>query len=407
MTLAEDYIFLSQIGSRGRGNVPIWPRGAMKLGPVQIFPYLEGRIGWTNHVYDDERRGSSWYATAGGGVAGKLDLAGGRADLTFGGDYRHTDYFAGENESYFEWTVGAGVAYRFGNGVWIKGGVKWEHLVDPVDLDEVGELRRDQVYPYIDLGFDDAFGSKLKLEVGVDFFNAQYADREFDTSDRSETNAHVRLSYPFIQDTTRLYVQYDFYYGRRDSQRINDLDSGHEVSGGIEGTIPLTKSERLTGELGFGYRNDLYAPPSTLNIGTGQYPTDDDRRQGIVTAYGALRYLMGPNTSFDLRLLRTLDFSATSNYQIVNRGDLSMTHNCLPNLVSRLTVFAENSDPSGDGSQGAQDMTRFGFGVGSRFMIQDNADLDFAFNWSRRNTSRVGYDTTILDASLGLTIHFR
>jgi hypothetical protein len=407
MILAEDYIFLSEIGGRGPGNVPIWPRGAMKLGPVQIFPYLTGRIGWTNNVFDDKSKGASWYGVEGGGVAGKWDLAGGRASFTFGGDYRHTDYFSGENVSFSEWTGGAGFGVTFANGVWVKGGVKWEHLVDPVDIQFVGNLKRDQVYPYIDLGFDNVFGNKFNLQFGVRYFNAQYAGSSFDTANRSDWNANARLSYPFLKDTTRVFLQYDFFYGRRDSSRINDLSSGHELTGGIEGEIPLTKSERLTGEIGVGYRNDLYGPSRMLSIGTGTYPTDNNRRTGILTVYGVLRYLAGPNTSMDLRLLRTLQFSATSNYQILDRADFGLTHNCLRSLVSRIGVFAEHIDPSGARSQGATPMTRFGIGVGSRFAIQDNADLDFAVNWARRNTSRQGFDTATLDASLGLTIHFQ
>ena len=407
LTLAEDYIFLSEIGGRGAGNVPIWPRGAMKVGPVQIFPYLEGRIGWTNNVFDDRSSGSSWYAVEGGGIAGRWDLAGGRASVTFGADYRHTDYFSGEKESFSEWTGGAGFGYTFANGVWMRAGVKWEHLVDPVDIEFVGDLRRDQVYPYIDLGFDNVFGNKFNLQFGVRYFNAQYAGSSYDTANRSDWNANARLSYPFLKDKTRLFLQYDFYYGRRDSDRINDLSSGHELTGGIEGEIPLTKSERLTGEIGVGYRNDLYASPRLLSIGTGMYPTDDNRRQGILTVYGVLRYLAGPKTSMDLRLLRTMQFSATSNFSVINRADFGVTHNCLKNLVSRLGLFAEHNDPSGDRSQGSVPMTRFGFGVGSRFLLQENADLDFAVNWARRNTSKKGYDTTTLDVSLGLTIHFQ
>lgn len=406
--LAQDYIFLSEIGGRRPGQVPVWPRGAMHLGPVQIFPYLEGRVGWTNNVYDSEAEKRSFFATEGGGIAGKYSFLGGRASLSFGGDYRHFDYFSGQSDSYSEWTAGLGASYSFPFGLWVKAGVKWEHLVNPVDIQYAGRLERDQIYPYVNVGLDNAFGNKINIEVGVQYFDAQFKNSAFDTGDRETWNGWVRASYPFYRDTTRLFVQYDYFRSNRQSNRLNDLNGGHELSGGIEGTFPITKSERLKGEIGVGYRRDLYGSPHNIYIGTETLQTDNDSRRGVVTVHAALQYLIGAKTSADLRLLRTLAFSPSANYQVINRADLSLTHNCMQNLVSRIGTFIEysdQSDPQGSYTKGGN-FTRFGVGIGSRYLLLDNCDLDFSIDWSKRNTSRSGYGTEVFTASLGFTYYF-
>jgi hypothetical protein len=407
-SLAEDYIFLSDIGGRRPGRVPIWPRGAMHLGPVQIFPYLEGRLGWTNNVFDTEAKKESWFVTEGGGVAGKYAFLGGRANVTFGGDYRHFNYFSGENISYSQWTAGIGASYSWKFGLWVKGGVKWEHLVDPVDIQFAGRLKRDQFYPYVNVGLDNAFGRKVNVEVGVSYFNAQFAGSAYDTGDRRTWDGWLKASYPFYKETTRLFVRYDYFHSYRQSDRLNDLKNGNELSGGIEGTFPITHSERLRGELGLGYRRDLYGAPRNLTVGTETFQTDSSRRKGVVTVHASLEYLIGAKTSADLRLLRTLEFSPSANYEVINRADLDVTHNVLRNLVARAGVFIEYSDQSNSdtGYQKGGNFTRFGGGLGARYLLLDNADVDLSVDWSKRNTSRVGYDTDVFTASLGFTYYF-
>ena len=51
------------------------------------------------------------------------------------------------------------VGYKFpSSGVWFRGGMKYEHLVDPVGIEFAGRMDRDQVYPFFDFGFDYSQG---------------------------------------------------------------------------------------------------------------------------------------------------------------------------------------------------------------------------------------------------------
>lgn len=405
--LAEDFIFLSEIGGRGPGRVPIWPREAVKLGPIEIFPYLEGRIGWTNNLFERKDGENSWFAQEGGGFTGRFLFAGGRGNITFGGDYRHFDYFCYGDDSFSEWTGGVGAGYSFANGLWFRGGVKWEHLVNPVDAQFAGRLERDQWYPYIEAGFDNAFGNKINVEFGVQYFNADFENNAFATANRNEWNAHVKVSYPVFRETTRVYIRYDYFFGDRESERINDLDNGHEVSGGLEGTIPVTRSERLTGFIGIGVRRDIYDEPREFQIGSETITTDRDERETVLTVHAALRYLAGARTSLDLRALRTLQFSPASNYSVVNRIDFTATHNCLRNLVARAGVFYEFTDQSRGGSYNpGEEFTRYGAGIGARYMLLPNADLDLSIDWANRDTDKEEFDTDTLSASLGFTYYF-
>jgi hypothetical protein len=95
-----------------------------------------------------------------------------------------------------------------------------------------------------------------------------------------------------------------------------------------------------------------------------------------------------------------MEFSPSSNYAVVDRLDLAMTHNCLRNLISRAGVFVERSEPSLGGH-----FTRYGAGLGSRYLLTDNIDLDFSADWSKRNSTDLGFDTKLVEASIGVTIY--
>jgi hypothetical protein len=399
--IAQDFLYTSEIGARTVGHVPLWPRGPLKLGPVLLFPYVTASLGWTSNVYQDEDEDSSWYASAGGGLAGEYIFLGGRGSVTFGADLTYRRYFTRDDNA-TEWVTGIGIGYKFPRNWWIRAGVKWEHLSDPIRIEDKGELERDQIYPYLDIGVDEVFGNKINIEAGIDFRYANYEEREFKTSDRREWDFHLKVSYPFLKDQTRIYVRYDYTWADRRSRRINDQDGGHQLSAGVEGLFNVTKSGRLRGFIEFGYRRNMYDGPNSFGLGTDTIYTDDDDAHGILTVGAGLEYLMGAKTSVDLRYLRDLEFSASSNYQVIDRLDLGLTHNITRCLLGRLAGFFEHGDPS-EGSS----FTRYGAGLGFRYVFDPNIDFHADVDWSRRNTSKVGYDHSVVTATLGATYYIR
>jgi hypothetical protein len=115
-----------------------------------------------------------------------------------------------------------------------------------------------------------------------------------------------------------------------------------------------------------------------------------------------IRYLPGPKSSAELRLLRTLQFSSSGNFQIKSRADLSYAYNIIRNLIARAGIYWELSQPSvGD------DITRYGAGLGARYMVLENLDVDVALDYQDRITDRPGYENNQFIGSVGLTLYFR
>ncbi|MHC4858773.1 MAG: outer membrane beta-barrel protein [Planctomycetota bacterium] len=404
LRLAEFSIRRTELGATGPGRLPIWPRGALKLGPATFFPYGGVSIGFSSNVFQEENRDkdASWFGRAFAGIASSYPFLGGRANFDVGADVSYWEYFEDDVKDYWEWVGGASITWRFYRGFWVQGGVKWEHLVDPVGVEFVGELERDQFYPFVDFGFADALGNKIKLEFGFDYHTVHFKEEEFETGDRDEFNVWAKVSAPFVKDKSRIYVRYNYRWTEADSERINDLENGHEVSGGIDGAIPLSRTERLTGFIEAGYRYDIYESPREYSDGTETQTTDDSRRNDGVTVAAGLRWLAGPRTSTDLRLLRTFQFSTRGNYQVVSRVDLSLTHNVTKVFLTRVGIFAERDDPSE-----GEISSRYGGGVGGRYKIDDNLDVDASVDYSRTDTRGDGADYAEVNTQLGLTLYFR
>jgi hypothetical protein len=402
LRLAEDYIYKTEIGARLPGQVPLWPRGQFAVGPVKLFPYVNGQIGWTNNVYYDEQNTTSWFYRLGAGLTGQYDFLGGRSQLTFGGDFTYTDYLNIGSLDYPEWVLGAAFAYRFPKGFWFKVGVKWEHLVTPYGIEFNSLTKRDRVFPYIDLGMKGIGGSKVNLSAGFNMIGQDFEEREFATGNFKQYRAWISASYPVYKDQTRVYVTYAYRIRNVDSARLNDLDNSNSLTFGLKGGIPLTSSERLLGFVELGFRKDVFADPHIIEVGNDDIPTDGNDSKGIVTVGAGLRYLAGAKSVVQMRYIRDLPASMSGNYQVLDRFDLNATSNVAKDVVLRAGTFLEFSQPSTEPS-----MTRFGLGFGARYVVNTNADLDLAVDWDRRNTSRKGFNTTRFIGTLGLTVYFR
>jgi hypothetical protein len=294
---------------------------------------------------------------------------------------------------------GVHVGFQTAMGFWFKTGIKYEHLEQPVGVEFNDRQERDQYYPFIDFGFANAFGNRLNIDFGFNYYNNDFADSAYETAQYQESMAYVKVSYPFVKDSSRLYLRYEYRWDNRDSSYQNDLEHGSTLVGGVEGAIPFTQSEKLIGFLEVGYSNGFWGGSEDV---THNIQTDDDDTAGSAVIRARLRYLAGPRTSVDLSARKGLDFSARGNYQDRWFADFNVTHNMLRGLVLRLGANFEHSDPS----QG-RTITRFGFGLGARYLLTDNFDVFTDVSWTKRNTGREGWDTDWLVATLGITMYFK
>lgn len=401
MRLAEDFLYMSEIGGyQGLGRVPLWPRGSIKAGPFRIFPYLVGSISWTDNAYEDERKASSWYWTAGGGFTGQANFAGGRGSVGFGLDYRYEDYLQQSDLSFSEWIASFHVGYVFPVGFWFKAGVKYEDLSRPVGSDYTGISPRQNFLPFVDFGFANAFGNKINIDFGIKYQNNNFDRDAYETGNVDATTVWVKVSYPFIKDTTRIYIRYSYSWDNRGSDFQNNLNNGNELVGGIEGAIPIGQTDKLLGFLELGYQNASFADAYVVQRGI---VTDDDSENGTAVIRARLRYRMGPRTSMDASVVKDMTFSTLGNYQDRWYADYNATYNLARDLVLRGTALFEWTKASGDGTT----VTRFGFGVGARYLLTENMDLFTDMNWNRRNTIRPGWDTDWFTATFGMTLYLQ
>ncbi len=401
MRLAEDFLYTSEIGGNSfAGRVPVWPRGAIKLGPFQIFPYLVGSISWSDNVYEDEREKSSWYWTAGGGFTGAASFSGGRGSIGFGLDYRYEDYLQQDDLNNSEWVASVHVGYAFPFGLWFRAGMKYEDLTRPVGSDYTSRSPRTHFTPFIDMGFTNAFGNKVNIDFGIQYENTDFARDAYETGDHNTTRVWVKVSYPFIKESSRLYVRYEYTWESRSSNAQNPLNNGNELVAGIEGAIPLTRTEKLVGFLEVGYQAANFAGPDLITHNT---VTDDDSSPGSGVLRARLRYRLGPKTSMDVSVVKDMEFSTRGNYADRWFSDYNVTYNLARRLVTRGTAYLEWTKASGDNTT----VTRFGFGVGARYLLTENFDLFSDLNWNRRNTIRAGWDTSWVTFTLGVTIYLR
>jgi hypothetical protein len=407
LRLAENYLYYSEIGTRGIGHIPLWPRGALYVGRFEIFPYLTSSLSWSSNAYESEDGDSAVIWEVGGGITGQHQILSGRGAVTFGLDYRES-FYSNDYGDTSQWTGGVGLTYAFSPRLWASAGVKWEHLTDPVGIEYSDEVERDQVYPYIDVGLGDALGegSKIQLEAGLDYSDAEFAESDYETGDFGEWDFHVKASYPFYKETTRLYVRYDYLWSDRESERINDLSGGNRFAGGIEGMLPLTQTGRLEGYVEAGYRQDTYDGSRYYEDGSDVLETDRKSNAGTWVGALGIRYYAGPRTTVDLRLERTLAPSSRGNYQIVDRGDIWITRSVMRDLMARLGAYAEHSDPSAGPSVGGYDVFRWGVGIGTRYIVTDFLDVFGDCEYSSRNTDRSEDDAGEFRVTIGVDVYF-
>jgi hypothetical protein len=307
-------------------------------------------------------------------------------------------------------------SYRWPSSVYVRGGLRYEKLTDPIDVAYSSRYKRSNFSTFLTAGMDKDifFGSKFRYEVGVNTLNVGAHENGLDDADRTEVSYFLKASYPFWREKTRLYAKADYRQDQRESDKINDGYSlGFEV--GMEGSVSLGESESrgLRGRVGIGFDSSLYEN-GDYSQGSATYVRDENRRDTNLSINVLLQYLMSSKSTIDLRWYRGNQFSFHGNLQTTDRVDLTFTHQIRRGLTGRIGTFFEYAEPSGRLSP--QDVaigtdttgqypatTRFGAGVGLRYQLNDWADLDGSFDWERRNNRVDGYVNH--RASVGITVY--
>ncbi|MCE9636416.1 MAG: hypothetical protein K8T90_11990 [Planctomycetes bacterium] len=422
--LSRDFLSTQEIGVRRLGTVPIWPRGDLKFGPVRILPYVREGVEYVSNYYREHRTGdtgspnandAAWTHTNEAGANADMALAGGRLRLAASVDAEYDVRYDHGNEdrgthtgstllrddakaNSLELSAQVGASYRFPSGVYIRGGVSYEKRSDPIDVEITRQFKRTNRGSFLTFGLDRdiIFGSKFRFEFGTAARHTYGREQGLDDMNRTEAGYYAKASYPFLKNTTRIFGRARYRQDERDSKRINDGNLwGFDV--GMEGSIPLSEGEYrgLRGQVSVGFDSALYESGQFTN-GSAIVTRDENRRNTSLAVSAILQYMMSRKSSVDLRYLRTNQFTFHGNYQIVDRMDLTFTHNIGQNLTGRVGTFFEYADPSGrlrqqddtfsgDTTGDYPATTRFGAGAGLRYRINEWLDADGQYDWERRN----------------------
>lgn len=405
--LSRDFLTNYDNGFRRLGSVPIWPRGEMKFGGFRIFPFMRQAVEWEDNYYlqpstgsasGDHGRQPQWTHVNELGAMADTALAGGRLKIGIGADSVWNVRYGDAPPDTWDFQGNVVATYSWPTGVWLSGGMTYERRHDPDDLPNLSDdFGRSDRQAFLNLGFDRDifFGSKLKYEVGVTTGNYQSQDVEYSDMDRQETTLHVKVSYPFLRETTRLFVLTRYRFDNRQSDAVNDGKTfGMNV--GMEGSIPLREGEyrSIRGQLSVGFEDSLY-DNDVYRRGSEQVIADDDRTATNLNVQAALTYTMSPRSSASLSYLHGTEFSFYGNYQVVDRVDLTFTHNFSRRVTGRVAVYYEHTDPSGDNppetippndlTHGSGNMNLEGLGVGVRYAYNEWMDIDLSADVENRN----------------------
>ena len=382
--ISQDFIKPQLLGLGRIGEVRRWPHGMIKAGPFRFSPYLTAALGWQSNAFlqeDDEK--STWFYETRFGLTGDGSFLKDKLTIRGTGEFYYRNYTREGVHDDWEGVFGLSTKYTLPVGVWVEAGAVYTRLFDPVDEEDVPtRMRRDQMDYFLDMGLDEAFqrlvGRSWKLELGFDFRTRNFHDEEFSLGDRVEWDTHLRLSYVLREDLD-VYVEGTYGQIQSRSKRLND--SWHwNVDFGLDGSIDLTSSGRLQGQIFVGYRADVYDETSAYQVGSQTFFTEDNEDGDQVTAGLQLRYLMGTRTTLTALYTRTTTFSLKGNYQNVDRFDMSASYIVMDGLSARISGYYEWDQPSN-----VADVYRYGAGAGVRYSINDFVDADLSYDVRWRN----------------------
>ena len=414
--ITKDFIRPQRLGLGRVGQVPWWPRGTMRVGPLRVSPHLSASVGYTTNVNleddeDDRPRfdnvDESFFASTSVGALADGQFLKDKVRIRGAVEWEYTNYFNEDGRNDWQLTAGVSGRYEFDIGIWIELGVVYSRLSDPIDYQWVPtRARRDDMDYNLEVGFDRlfqrSFGRRWKFEIGFDVMTSRAVDTDFSLIDRTTYSARARVAYNALREVD-VYVQYRYQITQVDSHSLNDSDS-HQIEVGLDGAYNLTKSGRLQGIVFVGVRQTGWDPEDFYEVDGDDFFTEDNDPKTSIEAGLLIRYLMGTRTTIELSYVHTIAYQLRGNSQDVDRIDLSAMQLVMRDLIARIGLYAEWNQPS----HGIDDVYRYGVGAGLRYAINDFMDADLSYDFRLRiDTDINGVDYIEHMARLGLTFYLR
>ncbi|MGH7150174.1 MAG: outer membrane beta-barrel protein, partial [Planctomycetota bacterium] len=160
--------------------------------------------------------------------------------------------------------------------------------------------------------------------------------------------------------------------------------------------LEWTRVESLELLAEVGARRDDF-DDATLPNGISEEGDANTELVGSVRARAAL----GADTRLSGALLRTIAPATASNFQLVNRLDLSLDGLFGDRLRGKGGTFYEKSDPSEQ-----EESERFGLGLGLRYELNRSLDVGADWEWRERKADGSGGDYTDRRLTIGVALRF-
>ncbi len=398
----EDLVNNGGIGRFGGiAYVPFWARNTIRLGRFSIFPFTHAEGVWHSDLGGYGGDGESGFeALISAGVLTEYLAEGGRTKFkaSVRGDYRWYDDVLDDTVTY---AGGIGVEQRFKRFFTADAGIEFERAQIPDDLDtslftDDNHIERFAVYG--NGRWDRFISDDMRLEFGGTYaWINDLSSSDRNGGDYQDLNLYTRLNYAIMRHESFAYAEY--HYLNRDAEGgSSDLDYAHEIRLGVNGILPHGRVRRLVGDAWFGYRTDQYNPSDLADsVGRGS-----DDSVSLFTFGGNLTYKPSPYTSANLTYTRTNTFSAVANYNLVDAVTLGVTQNLSHRLVGRLAAAWTRIEP-----QGYTDSNRVALGAGLRWVVADNFDMTFDYEFSHRFPGADLEEGNAQRVAIGATLYVR
>ncbi len=382
----------------GIAYVPFWGRNAIRLGRFSIFPFAHVEGVWHSDLGGLDSTGQSGFEVLSSvGALTEYLAPGGRTKFkaSLRADYRWYDDYL---DDAFTYVGGVGVEQRFQRFFTVDAGIEFERAEIPDDLNTTlsyGDNHVERTSVYANARWDRFVSDDMRLEFGGSYaWINDLSDDEHNGGDYTDLNLYGRLGWAIMRHESFAYAEYR-YENRDATGASSDLDYAHEIRVGVNGVLPHGRVRRLVGNAWVGYRTEKYnASDDADSLGRGL----DDTVDGL-TLGGDMTYRPSPYTSGYLSFSHSYDFSAVSNYNMVDDVTLGATQNLSNRLIARLAASWSRIEPQGD-----SDSNRVTLGAGLRWVISDNLDVTSDYEFTHRfpgagldegNSHRVAVGATI------------
>ncbi|MFH1421894.1 MAG: hypothetical protein ABIH42_04175 [Planctomycetota bacterium] len=307
------------------GNEIYTPKRRVMLGEMRFHPFLSQRAIYDDNVYLTELNTKSDIIMS--------TILGFRSDMfllqqpfLFGYRARANTYQNESDANNVEHLVNLTCGMKTGNFSFsLKD--NFSKLVNPIELMETKQMNRDVNNASLTSLFET---SKLELELKVDMNKEDYKETQFDKLDRDDMIIKFTTRYK-LSPKTGFVIRADRGTVAFSEEVLNDYTFIRGY-GGILGEITGKTSYLVL----LGYVTQT--PSKTPNTNAVE------AYKGPIANIN-FNYTLNEKNSVGISFLRSLEYNAISNYQVINKFNFNYNHKLSPRFSTKTRFLFENATP--------------------------------------------------------------